>query len=62
MCPSKETQSSSQTKEEHGQVPRIAMDYFYMNQKDRAEDADLLFVMIDEETGDKYSRVVEKKV
>ena len=27
----------------------------------RAEDANLLFVMIDEETGDKYSRVVEKK-
>ena len=37
------------------------MDYFYMNQKDRSEDANPLFVMIDEETGDKHSRVVDKK-
>ena len=33
------------------------MDFFYMNEKDRAEDAKPL----DEETGDKYSRVVEEK-
>ena len=39
--------------EEHGQVPRVAMDYFYTNEKDRADDANPLFVMIDEETGEK---------
>ena len=36
------------------------MDFSYVNEKDRAEIANPLFVMIDEETGDKYSRVVEK--
>ena len=54
-------QRSQGEKEEHGQVPRVAMDFFYMNEKDRAEDANPLFVMMDEETSDKYSRVVEKK-
>ena len=32
------------------------MDFFYVNGKDRAEIANPLFVMIDEETGDKYFR------
>ena len=54
-------QRSQGEKEEHDQVPRVATDFFYMNEKDRAEIANPLFVMIDEETGDKYSRVVEKK-
>ena len=43
-----------------GKDPKV-MDYFYVNDKDRAEDANCPFVMIDEETGDKYSRVVDKK-
>ena len=60
------TPSSSQAKiqrreGEHRQVPRIAMDYFLMSEKDKAEDANPLFVMIDEENSDKYSRVVEKQ-
>ena len=50
-------QRSQGEKEEHDQFLRVSMDLFYMNEKDRAEDANPL----DEETGDKHSRVVEEK-
>ena len=39
-------QRSQGEKEEHGLVPRLAMDYFFMSEKDRAEDANPLFAMI----------------
>ena len=42
-------QRSQGEKEEQDQVPRVAMDFFYVNEKDRAEIANFLFIMIDED-------------
>ena len=48
-------------KEERGQVPRVSMDYFFMSSKDEHDGNNLLVLMADEETGDKYARMVKKK-
>ena len=48
-------------KEERGQVPRVSIDYFYMGSKDEQDGNNPLVVMVDEETGDRYARMVRKK-
>ena len=48
-------------KEERGQVSGVSMDHFYMRGKDEQDGNNPLVVMVDEETGDKYARVVGKK-
>ena len=47
-------------KEERSQVPLVSMDYFYMSSKDE-QDGNNPLLMVDEETGDKDARMVEKK-
>ena len=42
-------------------TPRICMDYFYMNERDRQEGANPLVIVTDEDTGDKYARAVGRK-
>ena len=42
-------------------TPRICMDYFYMNERDREEGANPLVIVTDEDTGDKYARAVGRK-
>ena len=49
-------------KEERGQVPRVSMDYFYMRSKDEEDGNNSVVLMVDEETGDKYAQMVEKRV
>ena len=48
-------------KEERGQVPQVSMDYFYMSSKEEQDGNNPLVVMVDEETGYKYARMVWKK-
>ena len=50
-----------ENEQERGQVPRVSMDYFYMSSKDEQDGKSPLVLMVDEETGDKYARMVEKK-
>ena len=47
--------------EERGQVPRVSMDYFLMSTKDEQDGNNPLVLMVGEETGDKYARMVETK-
>ena len=42
-------------------VPRISMDYFFMSEEDRRASSNPLFVMIDEESKERYARAVGKK-
>ena len=42
-------------------TPRICMDYFYMNERDREEGANPLVIVTDEDAGDKYARAVGRK-
>ena len=50
---------SSDSKE--AEVPRISMDYFFMSERDTKASENPIFTMVDEETGDKYSRAVGHK-
>ena len=50
-----------ENKEERGQVPRVSMEHFYVSSKDEQDGNNPLVLMVDEETGDKYARMVEKK-
>ena len=43
------------------QVPRVSIDYFFMSEEDRQTSPNPLFIMIDEETKEKYARAVGKK-
>ena len=42
-------------------IPRICMDYFYMNERDREEGRNPLVIVTDEDAGDKYARAVGRK-
>ena len=42
-------------------VPRVSMDYFFMSKEDEQAHSNPLIVMLDEETGEKYARVVGQK-
>ena len=44
-----------------GTVPRISIDNFYMNEKDQRDGTNPLLIVMDECTGDKYARQVERK-
>ena len=44
-----------------GTVPRISIDYFYMNEKDQRDGSNPLLIVMDESTGEKYDRQVERK-
>ena len=46
---------------QQGEVPRIALDYFFMSTVDEAAHSNPLIVMVDEATGDKYARAVGRK-
>ena len=52
---------TKQGKEEGDEAPRVSMDYFFMSEADETACENPLFVMIDEETGDKYARAVGQK-
>ena len=53
--------SKTQDEKDEGEAPRISMDYFYMSQKDEdAKDFPLL-VAVDEETGEKFARMIGMK-
>ena len=47
--------------ENKNKVPRVSMDYFFMSEEDRKASTNPLFIMIDEETKDRYARAVGKK-
>jgi hypothetical protein len=47
--------------EEETKVPRIAMDYFFMSQKDEQAKENPVIAMIDEGTGEKYARATGRK-
>ena len=42
-------------------VPRISMDYFYLGEEDKEAKENPMIVMVDEGTGEKYTRAVGKK-
>ena len=42
-------------------VPRISMDYHFMSKADEEAKSNRLFTMINEKTGDKYTRAVGRK-
>merc|ERR1712051_164500 len=42
-------------------VPRVALDYFFLNDDDREKDANPMLVMKDEGTSEKHARMVEHK-
>jgi hypothetical protein len=42
-------------------VPMICMDYFYLGEEDKEAKEHPMLVMVDERTGEKYARAVEKK-
>ena len=42
-------------------MPRISMDYFFMSKEGEKAHENLLIVMFDEETGEKYARAVGQK-
>ena len=42
-------------------TPRICMDYFYINERDREEGANPLDIVTDEDTGEKFARAVGRK-
>lgn len=45
----------------NNEVPRIAMDYFYMSTDDEKASDNPILVMVDEATGEKYARAVGSK-
>ena len=57
-----------QSKDERSNVPRVSMDYFYLTSKknkemkeEEEENAKPMLVMKDEQTGDRYARMVQHK-
>ena len=54
-------QSGGNTDEQETAVPRVMMDYFFLgDEEERAADHPM-FVMVDDETGNRYARLVEMK-
>ena len=43
------------------EVPRVSMDYFFMSKDDEAASRNPVFVMVDEQTSEQYSRAVGQK-
>ena len=43
------------------EVPRVAIDYFFMSQEDERAQDNPMVVMVDERTGQKYARAVGHK-
>ena len=42
-------------------MPRIGTDYFFLSKQDEEKGVNPMIVMVNEETGDKYARMVEHK-
>ena len=64
LCMGKGAEQSTHTRhgeEEKPVVPRVSMDYFFANQAGEETGSNPWIVMIDEETGEKYARVVQQK-
>ena len=47
--------------EKKSEVPRVSMDYFFMSKTDEEAKANPIIGMVDEQTGEKYSRAAGKK-
>ena len=47
--------------ENSNEVPRVSMDYFFMSKADEEAKDNPIIVMVDEQTGEKYSRAAGKK-
>ena len=47
--------------EDEPTVPRLSMDYMFMSKKDEEEKVNPIIVMVDEGTGEKYSRATGQK-
>ena len=44
-----------------GDVPRVSLDYFFLTEKDKEAGTNPMLVMVDEQSGEKYARVVNHK-
>ena len=42
-------------------VPKVSMDYFFLGSQEERADESPMLVMVDESTGNKYARVVDKR-
>ena len=42
-------------------VPRISMDYFFLGEGEECAHESPMFVMVDQDTGNRYARMVEQK-
>ena len=43
------------------ELPRVSIDYFFLNDTDKEKNVNPMIVAVDESTGEKYGRVVEHK-
>ena len=59
--PHKKKKAGSKEEEAEAGTARVSMDYFYFSQEDEKASKNPMLVMVDEEVGEKYARVVAKK-
>ena len=51
----------SREEDVHEEVPRVSLDCYVMNDKDRQNGSNPILIMIDASTGEKYSRAVARR-